>query len=225
MLFKVRERAFGCLLGTGILFAFALVVTGCASNQSRADQSQQSSNAPAPVEEISMAQSMAQQQMPISHVVAYSTSASAAQQNAAVVLSPVDVTTRPAISFQTLPHGYSFTLNSDRLFMPQTGVLTSEGIALLDAKVMPVITRVHAKRVDISAYTDQTPSREEADKLTGLQANVVAAHIWAHGFSRLAIHDAGMGNQHPVSSNGSTQGQSDNRRVTIMIYPSSDKES
>lgn len=221
MLFKVRERAFGCLLGTGILFAFALVFTGCASSQSHADQSQKSLDAPAPVEEISMAQ----QQMPISHVVAYSTSASAAQQNAAVVFSPVDVTTRPAISFQTLPHGYSFTLNSDRLFMPQTGVLTSEGIALLDAKVMPVITRVHAKRVDISAYTDQTPSREEADKLTGLQANVVAAHIWAHGFSRLAIHDAGMGNQHPVSSNGSTQGQSDNRRVTIMIYPSSDKES
>jgi chemotaxis protein MotB len=115
-------------------------------------------------------------------------------------------------------------LPSDKLFMPGTGQIQTDGYRILD-EVAAVIQRTYPRqRIVVEAHTDDSLSGNPtaAHTLTAGQAQAVFQQLVQRGrlparqFSVLA-----MGENHPLASNGTPAGKAKNRRVEIVVYPDS----
>ncbi len=71
--------------------------------------------------------------------------------------------------------------------------------------------------VTVSGYTDNIYPRKERVHRSLLTAQAITAYLWNHGESMHRVTLKAQATKHSVSSNGSPDGQADNRRVEIYI--------
>lgn len=125
---------------------------------------------------------------------------------------------RSALRTFTTDYGKRLVLSSDFLFDERSNRLIEGYERTLIDVFDTIVENEPYSKIWIQAYTDSRPSRFDAEHLTQMQADRIASYLWASGIpkDKTVIH--GMGEKKPVSSNQSTTGQADNRRVEILIF-------
>jgi chemotaxis protein MotB len=85
----------------------------------------------------------------------------------------------------------------------------------------------------VAGHTDNTPVVNPATKtrhpdnwyLSSHRAITVGEELQRHGISPQRIADVGYADQRPIASNGTTEGKAQNRRVEVLILPSTVRSS
>lgn len=106
-------------------------------------------------------------------------------------------------------------------------VFPSGGSQLLPAarnKVAEVATALtqgnSSSHVVVEGHTDSVGSAEKNEELSLARAGAVRDTLVSRGVDAERISIAGYGSQRPVADNGSQEGRANNRRVEIVVQPS-----
>ena len=75
-------------------------------------------------------------------------------------------------------------------------------------------------QIEIVGYTDSTGSRQHNMDLSQRRAQSVATYLTSQGVSGANLSARGAGPDNPIASNGDVNGRAQNRRVEVMILPS-----
>jgi flagellar motor protein MotB len=110
----------------------------------------------------------------------------------------------------------------DKLFLPGTGQLQSDGYRILDEVAAAVQRSYGRQRIVIEAHTDDSLAANPtaAHLLSSTQAQAVFQQLVQRGrlpARQLAV--LAMGENHPLVSNGTPAGKAKNRRIELVVYP------
>jgi len=115
------------------------------------------------------------------------------------------------------------SLGSDILFSSGSVTLTAQGKAMLD-RIAGDLNGTYANMpVRVIGHTDSQPidkSRRHWKDNLDLSANramEVTRYLWSKGVQAARIETIGMGEHHSTSSNTSSAGRAQNRRVEIVV--------
>jgi chemotaxis protein MotB len=126
-------------------------------------------------------------------------------------------------------------LKSDVTFNKGSAELTPQARNIVD-RVATILNSASARNYEflVAGHTDNTPVSNPATVAAGHKDNMylsahraisVAKELVAQHVSAQRIGYIGFGDQRPVASNATTEGQSRNRRVEIMISPTTVRSS
>jgi chemotaxis protein MotB len=126
-------------------------------------------------------------------------------------------------------------LKSDVTFNKGSAELTPQARSIVD-RVAAILNSPSARNYEflVAGHTDNTPVSNPATIAAGHKDNMflsshraiaVAKELVAQHVSAQRIGYIGFGDQRPVASNATSEGQSRNRRVEIMISPTTVKNS
>jgi flagellar motor protein MotB len=117
------------------------------------------------------------------------------------------------------------SLPADKLFVTGTATLHQGAQPYVD-QVAEVILRHYPRQiVGVEAHTDQTAPAtgtlwRNQHQLTAAQAMALFEQLtYRHRIPARQLFVLGHGGNHPLASDGTTQGQALNRRVEIVVYP------
>lgn len=85
--------------------------------------------------------------------------------------------------------------------------------------VAKVVKEYSKTRIEITGYTDSTGTTEYNLNLSQKRANSVAQYLIAQGVDGRRVVAQGMGESHPIASNGTAEGRQENRRVELRLIP------
>ncbi len=111
---------------------------------------------------------------------------------------------------------------ADKLFMPGTAQLQSDGYRILDEVAASVQRTYQRQRIVVEAHTDdaQAANPTAAHMLTTAQAQAVFQQLVQRGrLPARQLSVLAMGENHPLASNATPAGKAKNRRVEIVVYP------
>jgi chemotaxis protein MotB len=111
---------------------------------------------------------------------------------------------------------------ADKLFMPGTGQLITDGYRLLDEVAAAVQRNYQRQRIVVEAHTDDSLSANPtaAHQLTTTQAQAVFQQLVQRGrLPARQLSVLAMGENHPLASNATPAGKAKNRRIEIVVYP------
>ena len=119
--------------------------------------------------------------------------------------------------------GVVVTLLAEILFDPGKAQLKKESLCILD-KVAQVLKRIPPSyRISIEGHTDNQPIRYSGWKsnweLSCHRALSVLHYLEKKGINPSRLSATGFGEYHPVASNETEEGRALNRRVEIVIIP------
>ncbi|PZX15746.1 outer membrane protein OmpA-like peptidoglycan-associated protein [Palleronia aestuarii] len=83
------------------------------------------------------------------------------------------------------------------------------------------LNRYPSSNIEVQGHTDNTGSAAYNQNLSERRAESVAAILEANGVSPRRVSSVGYGENQPLASNLSPQGRAQNRRVQIIIRPTS----
>jgi outer membrane protein OmpA-like peptidoglycan-associated protein len=109
-----------------------------------------------------------------------------------------------------VPGGVTFAFDSSNL--------NSQFFPVLD-KVATTLAEYDKTVIEVAGHTDNVGSDAYNQQLSERRANSVATYLSSHGVDRTRMVTIGAGEGHPVASNESDSGRSQNRRVEITIVP------
>jgi flagellar motor protein MotB len=115
-------------------------------------------------------------------------------------------------------------LPADRLYLPKTAQMHQGGPPLLD-QVASAVARTYPRQIiGIEGHTDNDPVGgtlyRSSHELTIAQATAVLNHFVERSrMSPQRMFVLGHGANHPLVSNGTTQGKARNRRIEVVVYP------
>ncbi len=126
-------------------------------------------------------------------------------------------------------------LKSDVTFNKGSAELTPQARSIVD-RVASILNSASARNYEflVAGHTDNTPVSNPATIAAGHKDNMylsshraisVAKELVAQHVSAQRIGYIGFGDQRPIASNATTEGQSRKRRVEIMISPTTVKSS
>jgi chemotaxis protein MotB len=133
---------------------------------------------------------------------------------------PPPVVTGPeAISERTL-----LTMAADLAFPPAGYTLTPAGRAKLD-DIVPALQILQSAKIVVYGYTDDRPvgralkAKGIVDNLdlSSKRANEVVRYLLSKGVDPNIISAKGRGGTHPVASNDTPQGRTQNRRIEVLV--------
>lgn len=108
------------------------------------------------------------------------------------------------------------------LFNTGSTVINPEGRTVL-AHVAQQIRELGGHRVRVEGHTDSIPISTERFpsnwELSAARAAGVARYLVEQGLDPAKLTAAGLGEFHPIASNGSAQGRARNRRIEIVLVP------
>jgi flagellar motor protein MotB len=112
----------------------------------------------------------------------------------------------------------------DKLFVPGTAQLQTDGYRVLDEVAAAIQRSYPRQRIVIEGHTDDSLAGNPtaAHSLSSAQATAVFQQLVQRGRlpeRQLAV--LGMGENHPLASNGTPAGKGKNRRIEIVVYPDS----
>ena len=114
------------------------------------------------------------------------------------------------------------------LFDSGKAQLRRSAFPVLD-KVTKVLEEIADQPVGVEGHTDNVPIKRsgwESNKALSIaRANAVVDYLVEHGVDRSRLTPIGYGEEHPITSNGTTAGRQKNRRVEIIILPKSSGQS
>ena len=106
------------------------------------------------------------------------------------------------------------------------GVTFAFNSAEVNSQFYPVLTKVAATLaeydktvIEVAGHTDSVGSDSYNQQLSERRANSVASFLSGQGVARTRMVTIGAGEAHPVASNETEDGRSQNRRVEITIVP------
>ncbi|HLW76909.1 MAG TPA: OmpA family protein [Bryobacteraceae bacterium] len=74
--------------------------------------------------------------------------------------------------------------------------------------------------IRIEGHTDNIGSKDVNSELSARRANAVAAYLFGRGIKRTRVRALGAGETDPIASNDTEAGRAKNRRVEIVLLPS-----
>ena len=113
-------------------------------------------------------------------------------------------------------------LPSDKLFMPGTAQLQTDGYRILDEVAAAVQRTYQRQRIVVEAHTDDSLAANAtgAHALTTAQAQAVFQQLVQRGrLPPRQLSVLAMGENHPLASNATPAGKAKNRRIEIVVYP------
>lgn len=140
----------------------------------------------------------------------------------------VDAQLQPAAKSQQeqleqLQNLVRLTLADSLLFPSGSAQLSESGKAAL-AKLAPALKGLSGERIVVKGFSDDSPvgmplmQRMVSNvELSKARAAAVQGFLAAQGVPQDIIYISGLGESHPVASNGTEQGRAQNRRVEIDI--------
>jgi len=123
--------------------------------------------------------------------------------------------------------GVSVTRNGQDIVLNMPGNITFEtGSADLNANFFSVLDSVSAvvkeynkTIIDVSGHTDNVGSDQSNMLLSQRRAGTVGQYLRTKGVQDQRIATTGYGESHPVSTNDTPEGRSQNRRVELVLTP------
>jgi flagellar motor protein MotB len=110
----------------------------------------------------------------------------------------------------------------DKLFLPGTAQLQSDGYRILDEVAAAVQRTYGRQRIVIEGHTDDSLAANPtgAHLLTSAQTQAVFQQLVQRGrLPPRQLSVLAMGENHPLVSNGTPAGKAKNRRVELVVYP------
>jgi outer membrane protein OmpA-like peptidoglycan-associated protein len=96
--------------------------------------------------------------------------------------------------------------------------LPAEALPLL-AKVSEVAKSMKASQITVEGHTDSVGGPTENQQISEKRANAVATYFKTNGLENIDIKAEGYGFKKPISTNKSSTGRAQNRRVDVIITP------
>jgi len=116
--------------------------------------------------------------------------------------------------------GVSIRLQDDVLFDTGTADLKPEAAPIL-AKVSAFLVTLHGYTIRVEGYTDsrpiQTPQFPSNWELSAARSLAVLHALVANGVDAASLASGGNGPNNPVATNATPDGQSENRRVELVV--------
>ena len=109
-----------------------------------------------------------------------------------------------------MPSNITFALNSSDL--------NAQFFNALDGVSM-VLKEYDKTVIEVAGHTDSSGSDQYNQALSERRAQAVAGYLGSHGVKTQRLITIGAGEAHPVASNDTEQGRSQNRRVELTIVP------
>ncbi len=129
--------------------------------------------------------------------------------------SPEPVPLPPTDPLDTLPTGTDLVL--DNLFFgTNTSELLSDSERELN-RLYQFMVRHPQARIELGGHTDNTASRQYAQRLSQARAQAVADYLGAQGIAVERMEVVGYGATRPAYPNTTAEGRQRNRRVTVRI--------
>lgn len=119
------------------------------------------------------------------------------------------------LNARTTDRGLVMTLG-DIMFETGKFELRSGTTSNLD-KLAAFLTRYEDRTVEIEGHTDSTGNADYNLLLSRQRADSVAAYLMDQGINRNRLASTSMGEERPVSSNDTSTGRQQNRRVEVII--------
>jgi outer membrane protein OmpA-like peptidoglycan-associated protein len=116
--------------------------------------------------------------------------------------------------------GWILTLKNELLFDPGGATLKPGAQRALD-NLAQFLTKYRDRDIAIEGFTDSTGSKDVNQQLSEKRAWAVKAALVARGIQSTRIDARGYGPSFPVASNETPTGRQLNRRVEVVIDPSS----
>lgn len=110
----------------------------------------------------------------------------------------------------------------EKLFAGGTPTLTTDGSRHLDDVAAAIARSYPRQRIVIEGHTDNATQANPsaAHAATATQAGAVFQHLVTAGqLKPQQLSILAMGGNHPRASNATPQGQAENRRIEIVVYP------
>jgi len=116
--------------------------------------------------------------------------------------------------------GDNITLNmpSNITFALNSADLNQQFFNALDGVSM-VLKEYDKTVIEVADHTDSSGSDQYNQALSERRAQAVAGYLGSHGVKTQRLITIGAGEAHPVASNDTEQGRSQNRRVELTIVP------
>ena len=116
--------------------------------------------------------------------------------------------------------GDNITLNmpSNITFALNSADLNQQFFNALDGVSM-VLKEYDKTVIEVAGHTDSSGSDQYHQALSERRAQAVAGYLGSHGVKTQRLITIGAGEAHPVASNDTEQGRSQNRRVELTIVP------
>ncbi len=96
--------------------------------------------------------------------------------------------------------------------------LPTASLAML-AKVSAVAKSLNASEIKVEGHTDSVGGKAQNKTISDARANAVATYFKANGFGKIGVESTGYGFEKPIATNKSVAGRAQNRRVDIIITP------
>ena len=116
--------------------------------------------------------------------------------------------------------GDNITLNmpSNITFALNSADLNQQFFNALDGVSM-VLKEYDKTVIEVAGHTDSSGSDQYNQALSERRAQAVAGYLGSHGVKTQRLITIGAGEAHPIASNDTEQGRSQNRRVELTIVP------
>lgn len=88
-------------------------------------------------------------------------------------------------------------------------------------KVEKVIADLGPSKIVVEGHTDAVGSKEANQKLSEVRAAAISSYLVANGINAADISTVGSGDTKPLASNKTKEGRAQNRRVDIIVEPTS----
>jgi flagellar motor protein MotB len=134
-------------------------------------------------------------------------------------LSPVSI---PGLDIRQDGEVIRIEIAGDKLFMPGTAQLQTDGYRILDEVAAAVQRTYQRQRIVVEAHTDDSMATNPtaAHMLTTSQAQAVFQQLVQRGrLPARQLSVLAMGENHPLASNATPAGKAKNRRIEIVVYP------
>jgi OOP family OmpA-OmpF porin len=97
--------------------------------------------------------------------------------------------------------------------------LPESSLAIL-AKVRDVTASLHPSSVVVEGHTDSVGNKQVNEKISQDRADAVAKYLEKNGLEASKVQAVGYGFEKPIASNKTKEGRSENRRVDVIVTPS-----
>lgn len=131
-------------------------------------------------------------------------------------LTPAQVAVLKQQGFELTEEGWAFGLSGKVLFGSDVEALNPASTEIVQ-RIGKALLGVGIERVRIDGHTDASGKEAYNQQLSLRRAKSVATVLTGVGMKQENVQLRGLGSSHPVASNDTVDGRTENRRVSIVV--------
>ena len=121
----------------------------------------------------------------------------------------------PELDISSVTVGQTLRIN-ELFFTADSSIVNTKSYDVLD-EIYDFLETNKNVVIEIGGHTNNIPSHEYCDRLSGARAKNVASYLFNKGIDQKRISSKGYGKRQPVAKNNSLAGRKKNQRVEIKI--------